>query len=69
MRTLRNVNMYVCMSRLGMLIRVTARAILSIVRGRSLVEGGHSWTPHLVLFVADRDRHLPGELSDPSRVQ
>ena len=45
MRTLRNVNnyvcmyvcMYKCMSSLGMLIRVTARAILSIVRGRSLV--------------------------------
>ena len=34
-----------------------------------LYEGGHSWTLHLVLFVADRDRHLPGELSDPSRVQ
>ena len=30
--------MYKCMSRLGMLIRVTARAILSIVRGRSLVD-------------------------------
>ena len=30
--------MYKCMSHLGMLIRVTARAILSIVRGRSLVD-------------------------------
>ena len=39
MRTLRNVNMYVylfrCMSRLGMLIRVTARAVLSIVNGEA----------------------------------
>ena len=41
------------MSRLGMLIRVTARAILSIVLG------GHLWPARR----AD-DRHLPGELSD-----
>ena len=59
MRTLRNVNMYVylfrCMSHLGMLIRVTARAVLNIVNKEANI------MDPVVLFVADR-RRLPCDL-------
>ena len=51
MRTLRNVNMYVylfrCMSRLGMLIRVTARAVLSIEWGGQFCGPRCTWCSSL----------------------
>ena len=58
--------MYKCMSRLGMLIRVTARAggegHTCLYCTREVTRGPRTWCSSLLIAIAS---DLPGELHDP----